>query len=149
MMDGTQGVVDYGEYEAELLLALDGLRILVVDNHADARAAITAVLEECGADVFPVASASAALEKLPELHPDVMVSDISMPEMDGRGLIHRIRELDTAEGGATPAVALTAYYSATDRTRTLLAGYQLYLAKPFDPTELVGLIARLVGRSFF
>jgi CheY-like chemotaxis protein len=147
-MEATQGVVDYGEYEAELLLALDGLRVLVVDDHADARAAITAVLAECGADVIPVASASAALETLREARPDVMVSDISMPEMDGRGLIHRIRELATSEGGAIPAVALTAYFSPTDRTRTLLAGYQLYLAKPFDPTELVGLIARLVGRTF-
>jgi CheY-like chemotaxis protein len=147
MMDVTPAAIDYGEYEAELLLALDGLRILVVDDHADARAAITAVLVECGADVFPVASASAALEKLPQVRPDVMVSDISMPEMDGRGLIHCIRALDTSDGGAIPAVALTAYASATDCTRTLLAGYQLYLAKPFDPTELVGLIARLAGRT--
>jgi CheY-like chemotaxis protein len=149
MMDLTLGAIDYGEHEAELLLALEGLRILVVDDHADARAAIAAVLAECGADVVPVASAAEALERLPELHPDIMVSDIAMPEMDGRGLIHRVRELDNEDGGAVPAVALTAYASPTDCTRTLLAGYQLYLAKPFDPTELVGLIARLAGRSVF
>ena len=148
-MDATPAVSDYGEYEAELLLALDGLRILVVDDHADARAAITAVLVECGAEVVPVASASAALETLPRVRPDVMVSDIAMPEMDGRRLIHRVRELDTSQGGAIPAMALTAYASPADCTRTLLAGYQIYLAKPFDPTELVGLVARLAGRSVF
>ena len=147
MMDLTLGAIDYGEHEAELLLALEGLRILVVDDHADARAAITAVLAECGASVVPVASAAEALETLPDMHPDVMVSDIAMPEMDGRGLIHRVRQLDTSQGGGVPAVALTAYASPVDCTRTLLAGYQLYLAKPFDPTELVSLIARLVGRD--
>jgi DNA-binding response OmpR family regulator len=120
MMDAMLTIPDYGEHEAELLLALEGLRILVVDDNADARAAIAAVLAECGADVLPVASASAALDVLPRARPDVMVSDIAMPGMDGRSLI-----------------------------RTLLAGYQLYLAKPFDPTELVGLIARLVGRGIF
>jgi CheY-like chemotaxis protein len=67
--------------------------------------------------------------------------------MDGRGLIHRVRALATSQGGAVPAVAITAYASPTDCTRTLLAGYQLYLAKPYDPTELVGLIARLAGRT--
>jgi CheY-like chemotaxis protein len=147
MMDLMPSVVDYGEHEAELLLALDGLRILVVDDNPDALAALTAVLEECGADVVPVGCASAALEELPRLLPDVMVSDIAMPEVDGRGLIHRVRELDSTQGGAVPAVAVTAYATPADCTRTLLAGYQLYLAKPYDPTELVGLIARLVGRS--
>lgn len=147
MMDAMPAVADYGEHEAELLLALDGLRILVVDDNRDARAALTAVLEECGADVVPVDSAPAALEALPRLRPDVMVSDIAMPEMDGRSLIRQVRQLDDRHGGAIPAIAITAYASPTDCTRTLLAGFQLYLAKPYDPTELVGLIARLVGRS--
>ena len=147
MTDATPAAIDYGAHEAELLLALEGLRILVVDDNADARAALTAVLEECGADVVPVASASAALDTLPKAQPDVMVSDIAMPGMDGRDLIHHVRKLDASQGGSVPAMALTAYASPTDCTRTLLAGYQLYLAKPFDPTELVGLIARLVGRS--
>jgi CheY-like chemotaxis protein len=149
MMDAMLTIPDYGEHEAELLLALEGLRILVVDDNADARAAIAAVLAECGADVLPVASASAALDVLPRARPDVMVSDIAMPGMDGRSLIRHVRELDAARGGAVPAMALTAYASPTDCARTLLAGYQLYLAKPFDPTELVGLIARLVGRGIF
>jgi len=147
MMDAMPSVVDYGEHEAELLLALDGLRILVVDDNPDARAALTAVLEECGADVVPVESAPAALDALPRVQPDVMVSDIAMPEMDGRSLIRQVRALDNKHGGAVPAVAITAYATPTDCTRTLLAGYQLYLAKPYDPTELVGLIARLLGRS--
>ena len=146
-MDLMPSVADYGEHEAELLLALDGLRILVVDDNQDARAALTAVLEECGADVIPVDSASAALDALPRVLPDVMVSDIAMPEIDGRALIHRVRALGSSKGGAVPAVAVTAYASPTDCTRTLLAGYQLYLAKPYDPTELIGLIARLVGRN--
>ena len=146
MMDAT-AAVDYGEHEAELLLALEGLRILVVDDNDDARQALTLVLEECGAEVVPVASGAAALETLPQVQPHVLVSDIAMPEMDGRGLIHRVRELDDEDGGTVPAMALTAYASPTDCTRTLLAGYQIYLAKPYDPTELIGLVARLAGRS--
>ena len=113
MMDAMPAVADYGEHEAELLLALDGLRILVVDDNRDARAALTAVLEECGADVVPVDSAPAALEALPRLHPDVMVSDIAMPDMDGRKLIRRVRELDDRHGGAVPAIAITASESET------------------------------------
>ena len=147
MKEAMPAVADYGEHEAELLLALDGLRILVVDDNSDARAALTAVLEECGADVVPVSSAPEALTTLPRIHPDVMVSDIAMPEMDGRSLIRHVRALKNTDGGAVPAVAVTAYASPTDCTRTLLAGFQIYLAKPYDPTELVGLIARLAGRS--
>jgi CheY-like chemotaxis protein len=103
------------------------------------------VLEECGADVVPVASAAAALEALQHSRPDVLVSDIAMPGMDGHELMRHVRRLGDACGGNVPALALTGYASQRDRTRALLDGFQVYLAKPFDPDELVALVADLAG----
>jgi CheY-like chemotaxis protein len=128
------------------LPSLEGIRVLVVDDDDEAREAITAVLEESGAGVVSVASAPEALQSLEHAQPDVLLSDISMPGMDGHTLIRQVRSLGGARGGGTPAVALTAFASSTDRTRALLAGFQLYLAKPFEPAELVTLIASLAGR---
>ena len=101
---------------------------MLVDDEPEALRAFERTLRGAGYLVEAFTSARAAIERVSAGGVHVVVSDISMPEMDGRGLIHRIRELDTSEGGAIPAVALTAYFSPTDRTRTLLAGYQLYLA---------------------
>ena len=125
---------------------LDGVHVLVVDDDEDAREAVAAVLESCGAEVVAAAGAAGALESLQRARPDVIVSDISMPAMDGHQLIHCIRTLDAERGGKTPAAALTAYATSADRTRALLAGFQVYLAKPFDPSELVTLVAHLAGR---
>jgi CheY-like chemotaxis protein len=127
--------------------SLDGLRVLVVEDNIEARAAITAVLEAFGALVIPVASAAAALAKLSHTLPDVMVSDIAMPDMDGHRFIRRVRDLDPARGGSTPAAALTAFATSADRTRALCAGFQAYLAKPFDPDELVTRVAHLARRA--
>ena len=124
--------------------ALDGLRILLVDDDADARDAIAAVLEECGAKVVAVGCGADALKALKIETPDVLVSDIAMPGMDGQSLMRRIRELG-ARRGSIPAIALTGYASPADRTQALLAGYQVFLAKPFDPTELITLVANLGG----
>jgi len=118
----------------------------LVDDDEDAREAVAAVLESCGAEVVAAAGAAGALESLQRARPDVIVSDISMPAMDGHQLIRCIRTLDAERGGKTPAAALTAYATSADRTRALLAGFQVYLAKPFDPSELVTLVAHLAGR---
>jgi CheY-like chemotaxis protein len=126
---------------------LDGLHVLVVDDDEDARGAVAAVLESCGAEVIGAAGAAGALESLRRERPDVIVSDIAMPVMDGHQLIRCIRTLDAERGGRTPAAALTAYATPADRTRALLAGFQVYLAKPFDPSELVTLVAHLAGRA--
>lgn len=131
----------------ERVAALEGVSVLVVDDEEEARDAIAAVLEESGAVVTALGSASAAIQVIERLKPDVLVSDIAMPSMDGHALIRRVRALDAARGGGTPAAALTAYASRGDRTRALLAGYQVYLAKPFEPAELVALVATLAGRT--
>jgi len=126
---------------------LDGVHVLVVDDDQDAREAVAAVLESCGAAVVTAAGAAGALESLRSARPDVIVSDIAMRAMDGHQLIRCIRTLGPERGGRTPAAALTAYATPADRTRALLAGFQVYLAKPFDPPELVTLVAHLAGRA--
>jgi CheY-like chemotaxis protein len=144
LADSAPGPWDDSTYE---LPSLQGLRVLVVDDDADARDAVRAVLEDSGAEVIAFASASEALAEIKNVRPDVLVSDIAMPGMDGHKLMRRIRALDVDRGGATPAAALTAYASVADRTRALLEGFQIYLAKPFEPAELVTLVANLAGRS--
>ena len=131
----------------ERLPLLAGVQVLVVDDDEDAREAITAVLESCGAEVIGVPNAAAALDALKHARPGVIVSDIAMPGVDGHQLMRYVRKLDAERGGKTPAAALTAYATPADRTRALLAGFQVYLAKPFDPPELVALVADLAGRS--
>src|SRR4029077_4933372 len=130
--------------EPEHLPLLAGLHVLVVDDDEDAREAVAGVLETCGAEVVAVGSAPAALALLRQARPDVIVSDIAMPGMDGHRLIRTIRTLGAAQGGTPPAAALTAYATPSDRTRALLAGFQVYLAKPFDP---IALISRVPTRA--
>jgi CheY-like chemotaxis protein len=126
---------------------LNGLRILVVDDEEDARGLVSAVLREQGADVHLAASAREALEQLASVKPDVVVSDIGMPETDGLSLIRRIRSLPSEEGGRTPAVALTAYAGVEDAQRAFAAGYQMHVAKPVEAVQLATVVANLGGRS--
>jgi signal transduction histidine kinase/ActR/RegA family two-component response regulator len=127
--------------------SLAGLRVLVVDDEADARTLARRVLEERGAEVLAVGSAAEALEAV-DGHQDlsVVVSDIGMPEHDGYELITRVRA-KAGSAGRIPAVALTALARDEDRKRTLLAGYQVHISKPVDPAELVTVIAMLAGRA--
>jgi PAS domain S-box-containing protein len=118
---------------------LTGVRVLVVDDEADARELITTALELHGAQVTAAASAREALEALPRVRPTVLVSDIGMPGEDGYALIRQLR----ARGETLPAVALTAYAGAEDRTRVLRAGYQVHVVKTAEPTALAAAIARL------
>jgi signal transduction histidine kinase/CheY-like chemotaxis protein len=120
---------------------LAGLRLLVVDDEADARDWIGRVLADNGAQVCVLASAAEALQRLPEFHPDVLLSDIGMPGTDGYALIRQVRALPVALGGTTPAIALTAFARAEDRDRALDAGFQLHLGKPIDELELVAAVA--------
>ncbi len=127
--------------------SLDGLTVLVVDDEADARTLIKRVLEECGARVLLAASAAEGFEILRRERPSMIVSDIGMPGEDGYDFIRRVRKLPAAEGGRTPAAALTAFARAEDRTRALRAGYQTHVAKPVEPTELSAVVASLAGGS--
>jgi CheY-like chemotaxis protein len=126
---------------------LQGIRVLVVDDEADARALLRAVLEERGAAVTTASSAPEAFAALAATRPHVILSDIAMPGEDGYALMRRIRALLPEHGGRTPAIALTAYASADDQKRAFTAGYQLHVAKPVDAGELAGIVASLADRA--
>jgi PAS domain S-box-containing protein len=126
---------------------LDGLHILVVDDEEDTRVLVATVLEKCAARVTSAGSAVEALALLKELRPDVLVSDLGMPEEDGYSLIRKVRALPAEEGGRTPAVALTAYARVEDRLKVLRSGFQTHLPKPVEPAELVAVVANVAGRS--
>lgn len=125
---------------------LDGLHVLVVDDEEDARVFVKTVLEQCGARVSVARSAAEALAALKKLRPDVLVSDLGMPEEDGYSLIKQVRALPSEEGGRTPAAALTAYARVEDRMKVLRSGFQIHLPKPIEPAELVTVVANLTGR---
>ena len=124
-------------------LRLNGLRVLVVDDEADARKFVSTVLEECGAEVTAVDSVDSALAAIEHFKPDVLVSDIGMPGEDGYALIRKVRELEADIGGRIPAVALTGYAWVEDHKEALLAGFQLHVAKPVRSAELIAVVASL------
>jgi PAS domain S-box-containing protein len=127
--------------------ALQGLRVLLVEDDGDNLELLAMLLSRNGAKITAVSSAAEALIALEEVRPDVLVSDIGMPEEDGYSLISKVRLLPPERGGNTPAAALTAYARTEDRVRVLAAGYQLHLAKPVEPAELVAVVASLAGRT--
>jgi PAS domain S-box-containing protein len=124
---------------------LDGVHIVAVDDEPDARDLLRTVLEDQGAKVTSFASAEDALAALKTIKPTVLVCDVGMPKMDGYQLIRKLRA-EESRSDRIPALALTAFARAEDRKRSLIAGYQAHLAKPFDVGELILLIADLVGR---
>jgi PAS domain S-box-containing protein len=124
--------------------SLKGARVLVVDDEPDAREMIAIVLGECDAVVRTAASVSEALALLDEAQFDVLVSDIGMSEEDGYELIRRVRARPAARGGTVPAVALTAYARLEDRIHALQAGFQIHVAKPVEPAELVTVVHSLL-----
>jgi signal transduction histidine kinase/CheY-like chemotaxis protein len=125
---------------------LAGVRVLVVDDDADGRELVRALLENCEATVTAAGSAAEALAYLQASPPDVLVTDIGMPTMDGYDLLRQVRQLSPEQGGKVPAIALTAFARSSDRTRALLAGFQIHLAKPIDALELIAAVASLSGR---
>ena len=127
---------------------LTGVRVLVVDDEQDTRALISAVIARSGAEVTACASAGEALEALETWRPHILMSDIGMPGEDGYALIRRVRSLPPERGGHTPAAALTAYARDEDRGRALAAGFQLHLAKPFSPHELMAAVSELHAHAF-
>jgi CheY-like chemotaxis protein len=125
---------------------LDGLKVLVVDDEADARELLRVGLGQCGAEVTAAGSAQEALAAFAAMRPEILISDIGMPDEDGYTLIRKIRALPAEAGGRIPAIALTAYARAEDRLQTLRAGYQMHVVKPVEITELVAVVASLVQR---
>lgn len=126
---------------------LSGIKVLVVDDEPDARALIKRVLADCSAEVILAGGAAEALTLVEAERPQVVVSDIGMPDVDGYEFLKRVRALGQARGGKIPAIALTAFARTEDRTRALHAGFLVHVAKPVEPSELVATIASVVGRT--
>jgi PAS domain S-box-containing protein len=127
--------------------ALDGLRVVVVDDCTDTLELIAFILEQCRAQVQTATSVDEAIKAIAQLKPDILISDIGMPDEDGYSLIRQVRTLEVERGKPILAVALTAFAREEDRTRTLDAGFQMHLPKPIEPAELVAVVANLTGRS--
>jgi CheY-like chemotaxis protein/anti-sigma regulatory factor (Ser/Thr protein kinase) len=123
---------------------LTGIRVLVVDDDTDSREFIAFVLEQLGAQVSTVTSAGEAIATLEQSQPNILLSDIGMPNMDGYMLMRQIRAMPPEQGGQILAIALTAYAGEIDRQQALAAGFQHHLAKPVEPNELVKVILNLL-----
>lgn len=133
--------------QPELVQDIEGVKVLVVDDEPDSRALVKRLLEDAHAVVTAAGSAREAFELLPTVRPDVLVSDIGMPDEDGYSLIRRVRALSAELGGETPAVAVTAYARAEDRLHAMRAGFQQHISKPLEPAILLAVVASLAGQA--
>ena len=129
----------------QLSVDLQGLKVLVVDDETDARDLLTSLLTIYGADVTACSSGAEVLTVLPSLKPQILVSDIGMPQMDGFALIKKVREVEAEIGGQIPAIALTAFTRVEDRVSALAHGFQMFVPKPVEPSELVYAVKSLAG----
>jgi CheY-like chemotaxis protein len=125
---------------------LHGVRVLVVDDEPDSRDLLTNILTRCGSDVRCSESAADAMKTFQEWNPDVLVSDIGMPNEDGYSFIRRVRKLKS-EGSRIPAVALTAYATDEDRLEALSAGFQIHVTKPIEPESFVTSLVAVLDRK--
>ncbi|MCC5643835.1 PAS domain S-box protein [Nostoc sp. CHAB 5824] len=126
---------------------LSGVQILLVDDQADVREFFSFALEQYGATVTAVESASEALETLTQSKPDILLSDIGMPLMDGYMLLREVRKLPPEQGGQIPAIALTAYAGEINYNQAMAAGFQRHLPKPVDPADLASAIVDLIEQN--
>jgi CheY-like chemotaxis protein len=123
-----------------------GIHVVLVEDEADAREALTTALQGFGAEVIAVDSAAAALHALEQQMPDVLLSDVGMPGEDGCSLIRKIRAAEQAHGSRLPAAALTAYARMEDRTAVLQAGFDMHVQKPIEPVDLARVVRGLAQR---
>lgn len=136
-----------GSRESEDTPDLAGIRVLAIDDEADARELIKRILTSRGAIVETAGSAAEALECLNATRPDVFITDIGMPGEDGYSFIRKLRQRATDRGGNVPAIALTAFARSEDRRRAILSGFQMHIAKPVEPSELIAIVASLATRK--
>jgi CheY-like chemotaxis protein len=129
------------------VVRLDGVHVLLVEDDDDSRKLLGTMLKRYGARVTSTKSAEEALHAIESEVPDVMVSDIGMPDQDGYELIRKLRALPAEKGGNVPAIALTGYASRKDRERALSSGYHQHMAKPIEQVDLINTIAALIGRG--
>jgi CheY-like chemotaxis protein len=128
-------------------IRLDGVHVLLVEDDEDSRKLLGTMLKRYGARVTATKSAAEAFRAVAGDVPDLLISDIGMPDEDGYEFIRKLRALPPDKGGRTPSIALTGYASRKDRERALEAGYQQHVAKPIEQTELIAAIAALIGRG--
>jgi CheY-like chemotaxis protein len=124
---------------------LAGMTVLVVDDEPDARELLAEVLGNCDATVFTASYVAAAQQVVDDARPSIIVSDIGMPGEDGYAFIEKLRALPANRGGKTPAVALTAYARFEDRTKALVAGFNMHVPKPVELAELLAALASLAS----
>jgi CheY-like chemotaxis protein len=124
---------------------LSGVKVLIIDDEPDGLELTRLILSHYQAEVFAASTAAEGLEQVQRHRPDVIVSDISMPRMDGYQFIREVRKLPTLNGGQTPAVALTALNRAQDGKKAIDAGFQFHLPKPIDMSVLINTLARITG----
>ena len=124
-------------------LALNGLRVLVVDSDLDSRVLLTMVFEEYGVETIAATSAFEALEIVKQVKPDLLISEISLPNEDGYSLMRKVKALENARQVDIPAIALTTYDGEDDRAHALSVGFEKHLPKPFDIDELITTVACL------
>ncbi len=139
----AQQALSHDNVESDLL---NGMRILAVDDQPDTRDLIILALTQYGAEVRSSSSASEALQMIKEWKPDVLISDIGMPDKDGYDLMRSVRALEPESGGLVPAIALTGFAGAVDESNARTAGYQLHMAKPVEISELAATVAELSGK---
>jgi CheY-like chemotaxis protein len=144
---GPASRAGYEEEPQEQLPQLDRVRVLVVDDDPDSRDFVCQLFENHGAIVSSAASTAEAWSTFVRRRPDVLVSDIGMPDEDGYALIRRVRMLSETEGGNTPAVAVTAYARHQDASAALAAGYDRYIPKPVVVSELIAAVAQLATKA--
>jgi PAS domain S-box-containing protein len=126
---------------------LTGVKVLVVDDQADARELIERLLTQCNAQVVTASNAHEAVILVEQERPHVLLSDIGMPDVDGFELLKRVRALGAERGGNLAAIALTAFARSEDRTRALNHGFRVHVAKPVEPSELIATVASVAGRT--
>lgn len=151
LIDATNRTPDFreaGNYKPARPQSLSGLNVLLVDDDSDTLKLMETALTRREANVTAVSSAGEAIRAITRKRPDVLVSDIAMPDEDGYGLIEKIRLLERGRSDIIPAVAITAYAKDEDRERALSSGFQIYLAKPVELTELISVVARAARRDF-
>ena len=152
LVDAAAGAADFGVADqfkmAKSPQLLSGLNVLLVDDDSDTLTLMATALSKRQANVTAVSSAGEAIQAITRKRPDVLVSDIAMPDEDGYGLIEKVRLLENGQTQNIPAVAITAYAKEEDRERALSSGFQIYLAKPVELTELISVVARAARRDF-
>ena len=142
----VRAIQQVAESATEEVQPLGGLKVLVVDDDPDARESVSLALAQCGAKTAAVGSAREALQMLPEFRPDVLVSDIGMPDEDGCAFIRRVRSMTLHGVGDVPAVALSAYSQPEEQRRALIAGFQEFVPKPVHVRELAAVVKTLAER---